>query len=110
MINIKNESKAEDYLRGLRLKWRDIVKANPNIPPERIKIDSSTFYSQEDTTRTFYAVIRLAEKELKYIDLDLKLGVINEEQAKQKKLEYNAVITFCKERIQRVKNFMKGRD
>lgn len=82
---ITESKKSDNLYYAIYNHAKKIIELNPNIEPSKLNMENTYMTNDLETIRTYNEVLRKIDSTTKYLDTDVKLGVITEEQAKLKR-------------------------
>ena len=88
-LNYKNKieesKKSDDLYYTIYNHAKKLIELNPNIEPDKLNMSNTYLTDDLETTRTYNEVLKKIDSLTKYLDTDIKLGVISEEKAQYKR-------------------------
>lgn len=82
---IEESKKSDDLYYTIYNHAKKLIELNPNIEPDKLNMSNTYLTDDLETTRTYNEVLKKIDSLTKYLDTDIKLGVISEEKAQYKR-------------------------
>lgn len=82
---IEESKKSDDLYYTIYNHAKKLIELNPNIEPDKLNMSNTYLTDDLETIRTYNEVLKKIDSLTKYLDTDIKLGVISEEKAQYKR-------------------------